>query len=295
MSKLPTQFTVGALSEYQDIVFDIFNQWKSENGDGNKPFLWFRGQSTSKPLLPVVLREFINPNTGNVCHYKEYQIFISFSSLYKNYTSERFEEKSSEFYSFMQHYGIPTRLLDWTENAAFALYFAVSHGTHDADTERVVWVMNPGAINELTTNNVSNAPLISDVPLVQARMKMVGYIKDEELLEQFWGKEPDFKDLRKEHFRFPLAFYPVSSGNIRIATQKGCFTIHGTDRRPIESFFENSKIQKYLIKVNISKKSVATIREQLKIMGVTPRSVYPDILGFATELSGAEYMQSKGK
>ena len=39
MTKPPQQFTVGALSEYQDIVFDIFNQWKAEKNDGKTPFL----------------------------------------------------------------------------------------------------------------------------------------------------------------------------------------------------------------------------------------------------------------
>jgi len=295
MTKLPTQFTVGSLSEYQDNVFNIFNQWKAENGEEKTPFLWFRGQYTNKTLLPSVLRETKSPNTGKVCHYNEFKILISFSSLYKNYTSERFKEKSSEFFSFMQHYGIPTRLLDWTENAAFALYFAVSHGAHDADTERLVWIMNPGAINQLTTDKVSYAPFVSDVPFVQGRMKMVGYIKDEKLIKEFWQREPDFKKLNDDYLKFPIAFYPASSGNIRIAIQKGCFTIHGTARRPIQSFFEDPKIQKYLIKVKISKESVALIRKQLKIMGVTPRSVYPDILGLATELSGPDYMESKEK
>lgn len=294
MNNSPEQFTIGSLSEYQDVVFDIFNRWKAEVNDGKNPFIWFRGQSKDKPLLPSVLREPMNQNTGNVCCYNEFKILVSFSSLYRNYTSERFQEKSSEFYSFMQHYGIPTRLLDWTENAAFALYFAVAHGAHDADAQRVVWLMNPGAINQLTTNSISHAPLLSDGNLVQARMKMVGYIKDEKLTEYFWEDEPNFKELSEKYLQFPLAFYPSSSGNIRIATQKGGFTIHGTDRRPIESFFDNPKIQKYLIKLKIIKESVAPIREQLQIIGVTPRSVYPDIFGFATELSGPDYMLSEG-
>lgn len=295
MTESPPQHTIGTLSEYQDIVCDIFGRWKTERNDSTMPYLWFRGQSRNDPLLPGVLRESVNPNTGKACSYHELKILVSFTSLYRNYTPERFQEKSSEFYSFMQHYGIPTRLLDWTENAAFALYFAVNNGAHDEEVERVVWVMNPGALNQLTTIKMSYAPLVSDVPFVQARMRMVGYIKDGKIIQQFWDKESDFKELIEENLRLPIAFYPSSCGNIRIATQKGCFTIHGTDQRPIESIFDNSSIQKYLIKVKIQKKSVALIREQLRIMGVTARSVYPDIFGLATELSGSEYMLSKDK
>lgn len=44
----------------------------------------------------------------------------------------------------MQHYRTPTRLLDWTENALVALYFAVSaHGSEDGE----VWAMLPWALN----------------------------------------------------------------------------------------------------------------------------------------------------
>jgi hypothetical protein len=121
-------------------------------------------------------------------------------------------------------------------------------------------------------------------------MKMVGHEKDGTIHEEFWQREPDLAKVR-EYLQFPIAFYPTSAGNIRIATQKGCFTIHGTDRRPIESFFAASDIRKYLIKVKINKESVRSIRQQLRLIGVTARSVFPDLAGFANELSGSEYMR----
>lgn len=291
-----TECTVGSISEFNDFVFKSFSQWENEKGNGSQPHVWFRGQGRDDPLLPKVLRKVKNPDTGKESKYKEHYIHQAFSATYRNYTSERFQDRSSEYYSFMQHYGIPTRLLDWTENGALALYFAVSGGTFDEDVQRVVWVMNPGALNSLTTGQLSSyVPLESQVALVQLRLKMPGYIKNGKLIKQFITKEidslPSYDRPSVERLSFPLAFWPASSGNIRITAQKGCFTIHGTDPQPIEALFENPEIKKYLIKINIKKSSVLLLRKQLQILGVTPMSVYPDLFGLSSELNSSCYME----
>ncbi|MEO0324481.1 MAG: FRG domain-containing protein [Myxococcota bacterium] len=45
-----------------------------------------------------------------------------------------------------QHYGLPTRLLDWSRNALVAAYFAVNERLSDAGSEVCVWAFNTDAI-----------------------------------------------------------------------------------------------------------------------------------------------------
>jgi len=42
----------------------------------------------------------------------------------------------------MQHYGLPTRLLDWTESPLLATYFAVSEEGH-ATEDGALWALDP--------------------------------------------------------------------------------------------------------------------------------------------------------
>lgn len=84
---------------------------------------FFRGQSSVEyKLLPSIGRLFKNGNEQALVEY-ERCIFDEFKRKFSQYTDCR-PQRDLDFLFLAQHYGLPTRLLDWTYNPIIALYFA---------------------------------------------------------------------------------------------------------------------------------------------------------------------------
>jgi len=175
--------------------------------------------------------------------------------------TDRKPENPWEWYFLMQHYGAPTRLLDWTEGALIALYFAVNEnrGYHDA----AVWVFDPWWLNKKVVKAIEVIPPGSPGLSLKDRKKYGPWLPD-----RF-----DSKRLRRE---LPVAIYPNYIDR-RIVAQRSCFTIHGSRRESLEQLF--GKKDDHLAKVVIPSFAIAKIKQQLELSGINESTVFPDLAG----------------
>lgn len=108
-----------------------------------EPKFIFRGHGDHKQykLIPGIFRETKLPGGLIQLNYScyEYDILSSFIAQAKRYVTENIKDSDIGWLEIAQHFGVPTRLLDWTENPLVALYFACCDKT---ETQASVWILN---------------------------------------------------------------------------------------------------------------------------------------------------------
>jgi hypothetical protein len=259
MSKTPTTHTVNSVSEYLEVVERFTQEWFiAETSWGP----WFRGQSDATwSLRPSMYR--YSPLRRSIRAVED-EIRQEFMVRAPSLGLER-PQNSWEWYFLMQHCGAPTRLLDWTESALIALFFAVKGSKVKNDTDGVVWILEPWKLNESVAN-------IAEVIAPAAESGMVAKHVDryKEWLPQRYSNTKSLKE------KFPVAIYPTHFSR-RISSQRSCFTIHGSDSNGFDHLPD--KFQKYLKKVIIPGDRKHSIEKSLAVAGVDEVTIFPDLDG----------------
>jgi len=208
--------------------------------------IWFRGQSDFNwNLCPGLFRFTEGPSESTLlAKFKQSASFLL----------DKSPKDDFDWLFLMQHYGVPTRLLDWTESPLTALYFAIEEIKFD-DKNSALWLLKPIELNKIAKITSEEKNFIPSF--------------DDDFLKNY--------DVSNMNLKRNIEFSPVATiatrNNPRIQAQLGVFTIHHLDKRPIEEFCLKKEIIKYVIPATAK----PNLRKELDLLSVNKFSQFPEI------------------
>lgn len=111
----------------------------------------FRGHSDENWKLETSLQRLLKDKyLSMVTKFEEFAI-SEFKSKFYLYNTSDYEPKTTlEWLSMMQHYGTPTRLLDFSESPFIALYFCLENSNKVQKQDMVIYAIDYRNINKTT-------------------------------------------------------------------------------------------------------------------------------------------------
>ena len=239
--------------------------------------LWYRGISLNTHGLTPSLYRHNDLPTGETYLSLERKLLNRFDERSKPFLADSIQSDWERMF-IMQHYGMPTRLLDWTENPLVALFFAITDAKaylsemnrHVADPDldalsASVWLLSPHRWNAKAFEHMS----YNSGPLSPTHHYLNPYISS--------------PDAEPKPPALPAAIFGIHNSS-RIVAQRGVFTIFGADTEPMESMFENKDFDEHtLARIDIPYNSVDDILKRLLSIGYADSVIYPDLEGLARE------------
>jgi hypothetical protein len=213
--------------------------------------VWYRGHSNADAtwrLIPSSFRQF--PSTEN-----EQAAVLNFCrrAPSRHPSTPPLGDRAA-WLCLMQHYGLPTRLLDWTESILVAAYFAASDLTQK--TDGAIFALAPMILNN--TANLPYIPMLSNPELSNRILPAFGgTVKEQDIVAAIM---PDVDQ--------------------RMFIQQAVFTLHST-RTPLD---ENITQDSYLLRATIPAAAKERIEWELRVCGVSRSKLFPDLGNLALEV-----------
>jgi len=264
---------VSSLAEFIAVVTDSACREALRTEDfwyrGHRQSTWTLAPSMYRPLSP---NESPRPNEQYLYH--EFRA----RALQRHRETPAFEDIGS-WIALMQHYRLPTRLLDWSRSPLIAAYFAVEDYIYNQNLEPIenaaVWLMSPW--NLLKIQGIKDSILTIQSGKVRDILGHAFYgerytLTQDEKARRLKANIPDDKLI--------LPVY-ASEIDMRMFVQQGAFTVHQL-KEPIESFQWASDV---VMKIEIDREYVHSFAAAVSRCGLRKGDVYPDLDSLSFDLA----------
>ena len=220
---------------------------------------WWRGHSVIDwSLTPSLYRRGLSENELNIN--SRFRMMARSRHTNCPHTSEPFP-----WLFLMQHYRLPTRLLDWTESPLIALFFALEKDVNDV-SDAAIWALLPTGLN---LHQMGEAKICSYGSRSLGNLAFEAFNRN--------TTNPDSRILS----------VLTEQSDPRQMVQQSAFTIHGSNT-PIVDLPEADS---YLSRILIPKKAKKSFRQILGLLGVSRATLFPDLENLAIELSSLDFAQ----
>jgi hypothetical protein len=252
--------SIADLTRAVDVAYDRF-----KHDD-----LWYRGQADAKwSLLPSIYRSYGPANETDMLY--DFQVAAGV-----RHSCCPASDDWAGWISLAQHYGLPTRLLDWSRSILVAAYFAVVHegGEHGSDEggehgsdDAAIWALSPGGLNGLRASGREALYRLDDQRATS-------------LLAPAFGGGPAKAKV--------LATVPCQL-DIRMMVQQSVFTLHG----PRVALDCLDGCERVLIKFVVPADAKPRIETGLSRLGINRSDLYPDLSNLAQHIAKSRRPERK--
>lgn len=231
----------------------------------------FRGQANANWELTSTLERVIGRkwSAENARRFESYSLQL-FQSKYRIYSGpEHVPTSKLSWLSVMQHYGVPTRLIDFTTSPYIALYFALETYDPLSQNDFAVYAIDYTAIMEASIQHIKKV----DSKFSETRSSLN-------------GKQDSIFDDVVDRYAYDIAWVTEPKElNARIDRQSGTFLISGNLEKTIGSvvnlpLYEGATILKFRIPARLYEGVYVALRK----MSINSKSIYGDLGGLATSI-----------
>lgn len=231
----------------------------------------FRGHADAAWPLSSSLERIVGErwSTSEVTKFEDNSL-ETFRSKFHLYDRDNLKPDSKlAWLGIMQHYGVPTRLVDFADSPYVALYFALETYQPTAKTDIAVYALDYKAIMDRSIGHIAQ----KDPNFTETRQSII-------------GKQDRVFDDVVDRFAYDIVWVTEPGvHNARLDRQGGCFIVSGNrDTRIADALsldlYRGCDFTKYRIDGSLYTGIFALLRK----MNVTSKSLYGDLDGLARSI-----------